>query len=81
MARLAPEAVVPGHNEIGGLRLLVYVTEYLTELRDEIWKRQDSAMSRETIHPGGGLRSGRARGLRFWSADHAARADRPASQR
>jgi hypothetical protein len=65
MARLAPEVVVPGHNEISGLQLLVYLTQYLTELRGETRKRQDSAMSREAIHPVGGLRSGRARGLRF----------------
>jgi glyoxylase-like metal-dependent hydrolase (beta-lactamase superfamily II) len=44
-----PRVVVPGHNEIGGPQLLDDVTQYLTELRDETWKRQDSAMSQETL--------------------------------
>jgi glyoxylase-like metal-dependent hydrolase (beta-lactamase superfamily II) len=44
-----PEVVVPGHNEIGGPQLLADVTKDLTELRDETWKRQDSAMSQEAI--------------------------------
>ena len=57
MARLAPEMVVSGHNEIGGLQLLVSVIQYLTERRDETRKRQDSAMSRKAIHPAG-LKSG-----------------------
>jgi glyoxylase-like metal-dependent hydrolase (beta-lactamase superfamily II) len=44
-----PDVVVPGHNEIDGPQLLADVRQYLTELRDETWKRQDSAMSKETI--------------------------------
>jgi len=44
-----PEVIVPGHNEIGGPELLADVARYLTELRDETWKRQDSAMSQEAI--------------------------------
>jgi glyoxylase-like metal-dependent hydrolase (beta-lactamase superfamily II) len=49
LSAVRPEVVVSGHNEIGGPQLLADVTQYLMELRDETWKRQDSAVSRETI--------------------------------
>ena len=52
MQRLAaarPRVVVPGHGDTGGPELLAGVSQYLTELRDETWRRQDSAMSQETI--------------------------------
>jgi glyoxylase-like metal-dependent hydrolase (beta-lactamase superfamily II) len=52
MERLAsqtPRVVVPGHNDIDGPRLLSDIGDYLTLLRDETWRRRDSAMSEETI--------------------------------
>jgi glyoxylase-like metal-dependent hydrolase (beta-lactamase superfamily II) len=52
MERLAaevPRVVVPGHGDIGDAQLLADVHDYLSELRDETWKRQDSQMSEETI--------------------------------
>jgi len=52
MERLAaahPQVVVPGHNDIDGPRLLTDVHDYLTLLRDETWRRQDSAVSEDTI--------------------------------
>jgi glyoxylase-like metal-dependent hydrolase (beta-lactamase superfamily II) len=52
MHRLAaenPRVVVPGHGDIDGPQLLADVGDYLQELRDETWRRQDSAMSEETI--------------------------------
>ncbi|MFC4048156.1 MBL fold metallo-hydrolase [Actinomadura syzygii] len=51
MERLAadpPETVVPGHGDIGGADLLGDVRDYLRLLRDETWKRRDSAVSEET---------------------------------
>jgi glyoxylase-like metal-dependent hydrolase (beta-lactamase superfamily II) len=44
-----PTTVVPGHGGINGPQLLTGVLGYLTELRDETWKRRDSAMPEETI--------------------------------
>ena len=44
-----PRHVVPGHNDLGGRELLSDVREYLELLRDETWRRQDSAMSEDTI--------------------------------
>jgi hypothetical protein len=41
--------VVPGHNDLGGPELLSDVHDYLELLRDETWRRQDSAMSEDTI--------------------------------
>jgi len=52
MERLAtegPRVVVPGHNDIDGPQLLSDVHDYLTLLRDETWRRQDSAMSKDSI--------------------------------
>ena len=52
MERLAaqrPRVMVPGHNDIDGPELLTEVGEYLKLLRDETWRRQDSAMSEDTI--------------------------------
>jgi hypothetical protein len=43
------ELRVDEHRVRDGPQLLADVTQYLTELRDEAWKRQDSAMSPETI--------------------------------
>lgn len=44
-----PRVVVPGHGDIGGAQLLTDVTRYLEMLRDETWRRQDSAMGEATI--------------------------------
>ena len=44
-----PRVVVPGHNGINGPQLLSDVRDYLQLLRDETWRRQDSAMSEDTI--------------------------------
>jgi glyoxylase-like metal-dependent hydrolase (beta-lactamase superfamily II) len=52
MERLAtprPRVVVPGHNDIDGPQLLSDVRDYLQELRNETWRRRDSAMSEDTI--------------------------------
>ena len=52
MERLAaqrPRVVVPGHNDIDGPGLLSDVRAYLGLLRDETWRRRDSAMSEDTI--------------------------------
>ena len=52
MERLAaqgPRVVVPGHNDIDGPQLLSDVGDYLKLLRDETWRRRDSAMSEDTI--------------------------------
>jgi len=45
----SPRVVVPGHNEINGPQLLSDVRDYLQLLRDETWRRRDSAMSGDTI--------------------------------
>ncbi|HEY2693769.1 MAG TPA: MBL fold metallo-hydrolase [Streptosporangiaceae bacterium] len=44
-----PRVVVPGHGEIGGPQLLADVRDYLEELRDETWRRRDSAMGEPKI--------------------------------
>jgi glyoxylase-like metal-dependent hydrolase (beta-lactamase superfamily II) len=52
MQRLAaetPRVVVPGHGDVGDAGLLDDVHGYLRLLRDETWRRRDSAMSEETI--------------------------------
>ncbi|GAA1014746.1 MBL fold metallo-hydrolase [Acrocarpospora pleiomorpha] len=49
LAAADPQAVVPGHGDIGGPQLLADVHDYLQLLRDETWLRRDSAMSEETI--------------------------------
>lgn len=36
-----PRVVVPGHGDIGGPQLLADVRDYLAELRDETWRRQE----------------------------------------
>lgn len=52
MRRLAgqsPHVVVPGHGDVGGPDLLADVRDYLELLREETWRRRDSAMGEETI--------------------------------
>ncbi|MBC2904358.1 MBL fold metallo-hydrolase [Streptomyces cupreus] len=44
-----PRIVVPGHGDIGGPQVLGDVRDYLRELRDETWRRRDSAMGEEEI--------------------------------
>lgn len=86
MRKLAAEqhrVVVPGHGGIGDARLLAEVRDYLTELRDETWRRRDTAMSRETVveevralmverHPEWRMREWIERGVECLCAEHAA---------
>ena len=44
-----PQVVVPGHGDIGGRQLLTDVRGYLEELRDETWRRRDSAIDEPKI--------------------------------
>lgn len=44
-----PRVVVPGHGDIGGQELLTDVRDYLTELRDEVWRRRAEAMAEPAI--------------------------------
>jgi glyoxylase-like metal-dependent hydrolase (beta-lactamase superfamily II) len=44
-----PRVVVPGHGDIGGRQLLTDVRGYLEELRDETWRRRDSAIDEPKI--------------------------------
>jgi glyoxylase-like metal-dependent hydrolase (beta-lactamase superfamily II) len=45
----SPGTVVPGHGDLGGPQLLTDVADYLELLRDETWRRRDSAMPEETV--------------------------------
>lgn len=49
LAAAGPRVVVPGHGDIGGVEVLTGVADYLRELRDETWRRRDSAMGQEEI--------------------------------
>ncbi|MGI5460813.1 MBL fold metallo-hydrolase [Streptomyces sp. CA-249302] len=49
LATTAPRTVVPGHGEPGGPQLLADVRDYLRELRDETWRRRDSAMAEREV--------------------------------
>ncbi|GHC44150.1 MBL fold metallo-hydrolase [Streptomyces cinnamoneus] len=44
-----PRVVVPGHGDPGGPHVLAGVRDYLRELRDETWRRRDSAMGEDEI--------------------------------
>lgn len=44
-----PRVVVPGHGSVGDLAVLQGVRDYLGELRDETWRRRDSAMGLDQI--------------------------------
>ncbi|GGK88632.1 MBL fold metallo-hydrolase [Mangrovihabitans endophyticus] len=77
-----PDVVVPGHGDLDGPRLLDEVREYLELLRDETWRRRDSAMSEDTIvaevralaierHPEWTGRDWIERGVRCLCAEHA----------
>jgi glyoxylase-like metal-dependent hydrolase (beta-lactamase superfamily II) len=44
-----PRIVVPGHGDVGDAALLTRTRDYLTELRDETWKRRDSSLPEATI--------------------------------
>ena len=48
-----PRVVVPGHGDIGDPRLLSDVRDYLTELRDETWRRRDAGDERAGGRRGG----------------------------
>ncbi|MFJ7209830.1 MBL fold metallo-hydrolase [Streptomyces sp. NPDC098789] len=49
LAATGPRVVVPGHGDLGGPRVLADVRDYLRELRDETWRRRDSAMGEDAI--------------------------------
>lgn len=49
LAERAPRVVVPGHGAVGGPALLADVRDYLRLLRDEAWRRRDSAMGEAEI--------------------------------
>lgn len=52
MDRLAADGhrtVVPGHGPVGGPQILGDVRDYLRELRDETWRRLDSATAGSEI--------------------------------
>lgn len=49
LAATGPRVVVPGHGELGGPEVLDGVREYLRELREETWRRRDSAMDEAEI--------------------------------
>jgi glyoxylase-like metal-dependent hydrolase (beta-lactamase superfamily II) len=44
-----PDVVVPGHGDLGGPELLTNTRDYLELLRDETWRRRDSAMAEKEI--------------------------------
>jgi len=44
-----PATVVPGHGDLGGPEILGDVLTYLEELRDETWRRRESAMSEADV--------------------------------
>jgi glyoxylase-like metal-dependent hydrolase (beta-lactamase superfamily II) len=44
-----PGVVVPGHGDLGGPELLTNTRDYLELLRDETWRRRDSAMDEKEI--------------------------------
>jgi glyoxylase-like metal-dependent hydrolase (beta-lactamase superfamily II) len=49
LAAAGPRVVVPGHGDLGGPQVLADVCGYLRELRDETWRRRDSAMGEAEI--------------------------------
>lgn len=49
LAATGPRLVVPGHGDLGGPQVLAGVRDYLRELRDETWRRRDSAMGEDEI--------------------------------
>ncbi|MFF0579808.1 MBL fold metallo-hydrolase [Streptosporangium saharense] len=49
LAATAPRTVVPGHGDVGGPEVLTDVRDYLRELREETWRRRDSAMEETGI--------------------------------
>jgi glyoxylase-like metal-dependent hydrolase (beta-lactamase superfamily II) len=44
-----PRVVVPGHGSVGDIQVLRGVRDYLGELRDETWRRRDSATGLDEI--------------------------------
>ncbi|NUP17510.1 MAG: MBL fold metallo-hydrolase [Streptomyces sp.] len=49
LATAGPRVVVPGHGDPDGPQVLSDVRDYLRELRDETWRRRDSAMDEGEI--------------------------------
>jgi glyoxylase-like metal-dependent hydrolase (beta-lactamase superfamily II) len=84
LAATGPDTVVPGHGDIAGPRLLAEFRDYLELLRDETWRRRDSAMSEDTIvaevrallierHPEWAGRDWIDKGVGCFCAEHACR--------
>lgn len=82
LAATAPRTVVPGHGDVGGPEVLTDVRDYLRELREETWRRRDSAMKETEIlaevralllerHPGWTGREWIDRGVSCLCAEHA----------
>ena len=78
-----PTTVVPGHGAVSGAEILGEVLAYLEDLRDETWRRRDSAMSEVDIiaevsavlierHPEWQGREWLATGISCLCAEHAA---------
>ncbi|MGW4698758.1 MBL fold metallo-hydrolase [Streptomyces sp. NPDC004285] len=49
LASAGHSTVVPGHGDVGGPQVLADVRDYLRELRDETWRRKDSARDESEI--------------------------------
>jgi glyoxylase-like metal-dependent hydrolase (beta-lactamase superfamily II) len=79
----SPQVVVPGHGDIGGPQQLAVVRDYLTDLRNETWRRRDAGMSEQTAaeevravmiqrHPDWGQPEWIERGVEALYTEHAA---------
>jgi glyoxylase-like metal-dependent hydrolase (beta-lactamase superfamily II) len=79
----SPQVVVPGHGDIGGPQRLAVVRDYLTDLRNETWRRRDAGMSEQTAagevsavmiqrHPDWGQPEWIERGVEALYTEHAA---------
>ncbi|MET8994406.1 MBL fold metallo-hydrolase [Amycolatopsis sp. NPDC004169] len=88
----APRVVVPGHGDIGGLPVLTDVRDYLHELREETWRRRDSAMGVEETtaevrsllverHPEWAGQEWIEPGVACLCAEHGSRRDEPVDHR
>lgn len=84
LAETTPRVVIPGHGTHGDAQLLTDVRNYLELLRDETWRRRDSAMNEQTIveevtevliqrHPDWAGREWIEKGVGCLCAEHAVR--------
>ncbi|MFD8206997.1 MBL fold metallo-hydrolase [Streptomyces sp. NPDC059695] len=49
LASAGHSTVIPGHGDVGSPQVLADIRDYLRELRDETWRRKDSAMDESEI--------------------------------